>query len=85
MYKVVYSSNFKKAHEKLHKKNFILAQSIHKKIEEIAEYPEHFKPLKNDLKGYRRVHFGSYVLLYRFKDGVVELMDIDHHDFAYKR
>lgn len=40
-----------------------LLESIHKKIKQILENPYHFKPLRGDMKGARRVHIGgSFVL-----------------------
>ena len=80
-----YSSAFRKAREKLARKNPVLLSAIEKKIWHIATYPSHYKPLRYDHKGLRRVHFGSYVLIYRLRRDTVELVTIDHHDDAYHR
>jgi mRNA-degrading endonuclease RelE of RelBE toxin-antitoxin system len=83
MYPVEYLPNFQREFSRLWSRNPVLAQAIENKILRIREHPEHFKPLRGPLKGLRRVHFGSYVLLYRFFDGVVYLVALDHHDDAY--
>ena len=85
MYRLSPSIEYEKSFHKISKKNPLLAIAIQKKVNEIVLSPEHYKPLRNEFKGYRRVHFGSYVLIYRIKDDVVELITIDHHDFAYKK
>jgi len=61
----------------------VLGAAIDKKILQIAEYPQHFKPLRGKMKGLRRVHFGSYILIFKIEKDVVILVALDHHDFAY--
>ena len=57
---------------------------IHKKIKQILENPTHFKPLRGDMKGARRVHIrGSFVLTYEIEGNTVRLLDYDHHDTVY--
>ena len=59
-----------------------------KKIEEIILNPQHYKPLRHDLKNTRRVHlFGPYVLVFRIeeKEQAVKFLDLDHHDKIYKK
>ncbi len=59
---------------------------IHKKVEEIRDNPYHFKPLKGDMHGARRVHIGkSFVLTYEIDEPnkVVKLLDYEHHDNIY--
>lgn len=43
--------------KKIKKKNVLLFQRIQKKIGEIVEDPNHYKPLRYDMKNIRRVHF----------------------------
>ncbi|MCK4326916.1 MAG: type II toxin-antitoxin system RelE/ParE family toxin [Candidatus Diapherotrites archaeon] len=69
--------------KKLKKKNRPLFKQIQKKLIEIIEHPEHYKPLKQDLAGYLRVHFGSFVLVYTIRDDIVKIISVDHHDKAY--
>ena len=47
---------------------------------------KHYKNLKYDLKLYKRVHVGSFVLVFRFdkENDLVYFTDFDHHDNIYK-
>jgi len=65
------------------KKDKVLFEQIQKKLLEIVNNPEQYKPLKNIFAGYRRVHFGSFVLIYKIKDNIIKIISLDHHDKAY--
>lgn len=72
--------------KKLEKKNKKQLEIINKKIKEILENPEHYKPLKGDMKGSRRVHIDkSFVLVYEidYENKIVRILDYDHHDNIY--
>jgi len=59
---------------------------INKKIEQILENPYHFKPLRGDMHGARRIHIDkSFVLIYEIdeKNKAIRLLDYDHHDRIY--
>ncbi len=59
---------------------------IWKKVGEIRENPNHYKPLRGDLHGRRRVHIdSSFVLIYRVDEEhqAVRLLEFEHHDKAY--
>jgi len=80
------SDELEKKFDKLSRKNKKQLIIIHKKVEEIRENPHHFKPLRGDLKGSRRVHIDkSFVLTYEVdeENKVVRLLDYDHHDNIY--
>ena len=62
MYRLVVSELVDKKFFKIARKNKVLFDAIYKKIGEIKTNPEHFKPLKGDIKGQRRIHFGHFVL-----------------------
>ncbi len=71
---------------KLIKKDRKQLEAINKKIKQILKDPYHFKPLKGDMKGARRVHIeSSFVLTYEIDESkkVVKLLDYDHHDKVY--
>jgi YafQ family addiction module toxin component len=56
------------------------------KINQVLINPHHFKPLKGDMKGARRVHIDkSFVLVYEINENekVVTLLDYEHHDKIY--
>ncbi len=73
--------------KKIRKKNLLLFQRIQKKIAEVIENPNHYKPLKYDMKNIRRVHLDPFVLVFTVKENekTVEFLEIDHHDKIYKR
>ena len=55
--------------------------------ESLLSDPFRFKPLKKPLQNKRRVHIGgSFVLIYEIEveDGIVTLLDFDHHDNIYQ-
>ena len=71
---------------KLSKKDKKRLEIVWKKIQEILENPTHFKPLRGDLFGARRVHIdNSFVLIYEIDETrkTVRLLDFDHHDRIY--
>lgn len=71
---------------KLGKKNKKQLQIIGKKVKQILENPHHFKPLRGDMKGSRRVHIDkSFVLVFEIDEKIrtVRLLDYDHHDMIY--
>ncbi len=56
------------------------------KVDQIVERPYHFKPLRGDMHGARRVHVGkSFVLTYEIdeENKIVRLLDYEHHDEIY--
>ena len=82
-YSIEFSAEFEKSMKRLKKKNKAMFEQIQKKLIEIVENPEHFKPLRNVLAGYRRLHFGSFVLVYTIEGSIVRIISLDHHDRAY--
>lgn len=70
---------------KLTHKNRGLGAALNSKISEILDNPHHYKPLGNVLRGTRRVHVGSFVLIYEIVEpSVVRLLRFSHHDEAYE-
>lgn len=67
------------------KKDKTLRERVEKKILEILQNPEHYKPLQNVLKGKRRVHVGPYVLVYEIETELVIFHRFLHHDQAYRQ
>lgn len=70
------------------KKNHVLEDILRKKMEKVVENPYHFKPLKHDLAGERRVHImKSFVLRYEVDEAkkAVIFLFFGHHDEAYQR
>jgi len=73
---------------KLCKKNPVLEKSLKNKMKEILQNPQHYKPLRHDLAGERRVHImKSFVLKYEINEETktVIFLFFGHHDEAYRR
>ncbi len=71
---------------KMAKKEQWLLEVIDKKIRQILANPGHFKPLRGDMFGARRVHIeNSFVLTYEvdFERKIVRILDFEHHDKVY--
>ncbi|MDO8529036.1 MAG: type II toxin-antitoxin system RelE/ParE family toxin [Nanoarchaeota archaeon] len=82
------SEDCEKNIDKLCKKNVVLKDILKKKMNEILENPQHYKPLKYDLAGERRVHImKSFVLKFEIHENtkIVEFFFFGHHDEAYRR
>ena len=74
--------------DKFQRKNKVLFDAIIDKMREIKENPEHYKPLRHDMKGLRRVHImKSFVLIFRIDQTTNKIIfeDFDHHDEVYRR
>ncbi len=70
------------------KKNPVLEEALRRKVQQILLNPDHYKPLKYDLAGERRVHImKSFVLKFEVDEvrRIVTLIAFSHHDEAYKR
>tara|TARA_Y100000310_G_scaffold342051_1_gene443527 strand:- start:311 stop:568 length:258 start_codon:yes stop_codon:yes gene_type:complete len=85
MYTIRATKQVDKVLKKLEKKNPKQVKIIFKKIEQISKNPYHFKPLRGDMHGARRVHIDkSFVLIYEIKDDIILLLDYAHHDKIYE-
>ena len=74
--------------DKMCKKNPVLRMALQKKMNEIIENPQHYKPLKYDLAGERRVHImKSFVLKFEIDNinRIVTFIMFGRHDEAYRR
>ena len=74
--------------KRLHKKNKKLYDAVMKSVEEIIKNPYHYKPLRYDLKGLRRVHLEkSFVLVFEIdkEEKMVKFLDLGHHDEIYRK
>lgn len=82
-YRVRFTPFFEKQLQKIKKKDSVLFQRLVKKIKEIKNNPEHYKPLKNILKGTRRAHLDPFIILFDIEEDLITLHYIKHHDKAY--
>jgi YafQ family addiction module toxin component len=87
VYRLEIKENLDKKLKKLQKKDKEMLRIIDTKVRDILNDPYRFKPLRKPLQNKRRVHIGgSFVLIYEInkKEGIVTLLDFDHHDNVYK-
>jgi YafQ family addiction module toxin component len=82
-YRIEFSSQFEKSMKKLKKKDNVLFDQVQRKLIDIVQHPERYKALRNVFAGYKRLHFGPFVLIYTIEDQVVRIISLDHHDKAY--
>jgi YafQ family addiction module toxin component len=86
MYDVEVREHVDKTFKKLAKKDSKQMEAVAKKVQEISQDPHAYKPLRFPLAGMRRVHIGSYVLLFSIDEArkTVVIEDYDHHDNVYR-
>ena len=72
--------------KKLRKKDSAQFEAVNRKVNEILENPQQFKPLKSPMQHMRRVHVGSFVFVYdMMRQGkIVTIRRYEHHDNVYK-
>lgn len=74
--------------KKLSKKDSQLYEQVLKKIDEIINSynVESYKNLRYDLKEFKRVHVGHFVLVFKFDKSTnkISFENFDHHDNIYK-
>jgi len=85
-YRIVVHPGVQKEIEKLFKKDKIRYEYIKKRLKILAEQPEIGKPLRNVMKGKRRVQIGSFVLIYSIdtNENKITLLNFEHHDDVYR-
>ena len=91
MFDVDFSDDFEKQVRSLSKKNKPLSDALEKKVAEIvsrdAESIDFYKNLNAPLNEFKRVHVGSFILIFRvYKEkNFVFFKSFEHHDEAYKK
>jgi YafQ family addiction module toxin component len=87
MYELEIREHLDRAFRKLAKKDAQQMEALTKKIKEIAENPHDFKPFRFPLAGKRRVHVGSFVLIFSVDESrrTVVLEDYERHDRVYTK
>jgi YafQ family addiction module toxin component len=87
MYNFGIESKLDKILYKISRKDPVLHKQIMNKIKEIVNcYDiESYKNLRHDLKEYKRVHIGHFVLIFKFDktNNAILFTDFDHHDKIY--
>ncbi len=82
------SKEFDRVLFKLQKKDKQLYENLLNKMNEVLNCfdIEHYKNLRYDLKEFKRVHVGHFVLVFKFDkmNNVIFFSDFDHHDNIYR-
>jgi mRNA-degrading endonuclease RelE of RelBE toxin-antitoxin system len=86
MYDVEIREHLDRTFRKLAKNDSRQMEAIARKIEEIANDPHDYKPLRFPLAGKRRVQAGSHVLVFSIDEArrTVVLEDYEHRDRVYR-
>lgn len=74
--------------QKLCKRNAELKKALENKMRQIIVDPCHYKPLRNELAGERRVHImKSFVLKFEIdeQNKILTFIFFGHHDEAYRQ
>lgn len=84
-YNIKADQKFEDEFERIKKRNKSLHEEALKKIIKLSEEPHIGKPLRNVLKGKRRVHLGHFVLLYEIDEVArqIILLQLKNHKDAY--
>jgi mRNA-degrading endonuclease RelE of RelBE toxin-antitoxin system len=81
---IVYSPECERAFIRIKSDKNLFSRVEHQLLKIIRE-PMLGKPLRYSLKNRRRVHVGSFVLVYEFHGGELRFLGFDHHDRIYKK
>ncbi len=88
-FRVIISDELKKTLVILKRKDKTIFQIIEKKILQIASLDsvsiQHFKNLRSPLSEFKRVHLGSYVLLFHVQEDKIIFEAFEHHDKIYQQ
>ena len=88
-FQVILSDGLKKKLINLKRKDKTTYNAVKKKIIQISHSDknsiQHFKNLRRPINEFKRVHIGSFVLIFRFKDNTIIFEEFEHHDKVYKK
>lgn len=84
-FRVVVPPGVQKAFGRMAKKDAVMHERVEVEMLKLAQEPELGKPLRHGLKNQRRLHVGSFVILYEISGDEVHIIDFDHHDKIYKK
>lgn len=82
-YRFKFTPFFEKQLKKLKQKDTVIFERLTKKLKEIAQNPEHYKPLRNVLAGCRGVHLDPFVIVFEIQGDLIIVHYVKHHDEAY--
>ena len=83
------SKSFDRVLVKLEKKDKQLYENLFNKMNEVLSSPdiEHYKNLRYDMKEFKRVQVGHFVLVFKYdkQNDMIYFADFDHHDKIYNK
>jgi mRNA-degrading endonuclease RelE of RelBE toxin-antitoxin system len=82
-YRIKFTPFFEKQLKKLKKKDKVLFERLGKKLKELRRNPEHYKLLRNVLKGNRVAHLDPFVIVFVIEGDLITVHYVKHHDKAY--
>ena len=82
-YQIRFTPFFEKQLQKLKRKDKVLFERLVKKLKELRNNPEHYKPLRNVLKGNRAAHLDPFVVVFEIQENMIIVHYVKHHDNAY--
>ena len=84
MHEFLIEEKLKRKLKKLFKKDKNLYNSVLGKINGILDCSDltHYKNLKKPMQHFKRVHIGSFVLIFKVKKKII-FYTLDHHDNVY--
>ena len=86
-YSIYIEPSCEKEIESLCARNKTLRDALDKKVVQVLEFPQRFKPLRAPMQNKMRVHvLKSFVLTYTIDESgkIVKLLAFTHHDDAYR-
>lgn len=84
-YRLALAPQFEAILKYLKRKKPGLLRDLDRAIAKVFREPMFGKPLRHSMRNYRRVHIGSFVLVYEVYAYEIRLLDFDHHDRIYKK
>lgn len=85
LYRLALSPPFERILKLLKRQKPSLLRDLDHAIAKVFREPMFGKPLRHTMRNYRRVHIGSFVLVYEVRAYEIRLLDFDHHDRIYKK
>ena len=85
VFRPAFSDDFRKILEHAKKRDKKLYGLLVAQVTRVVDNPLCGKPLRNVLRNRRRVHIGSFVLIYEIHQQEIRFLDFDHHDKIYKK
>lgn len=84
-FRIIFSPRFDRIMKRLARMDSVLHERVEEQLMKIAREPFLGKPLRYDFKNQHRLHVGSFVLTYEIIGKEARILNLEHHDTAYKK